>query len=201
MYTLIGSPKTRAFRVLWMLEELGLDYELIPDAPGGSAVAQHNPSGKIPVLMDGDVAIPDSVAGMTYLADKHGHMTHPAGTKERALQDSFTNFLNDEFDSNLWTAARHRFALPEDKRVPEIEASLKWEFERSGNTLEARLGDREYLTGDTPTVADMLLTHLSGWAHNFEFPKLPRPVIEVARRMQSRDAFKRAHDIRKAPKG
>ena len=38
MYKLIGSPKTRAIRVVWMLEELGLDYEIDPAGPHSDAV-------------------------------------------------------------------------------------------------------------------------------------------------------------------
>ncbi|MEM7440939.1 MAG: glutathione S-transferase [Pseudomonadota bacterium] len=199
MYTLIGNPKTRAFRVLWMLEELGVPYDLIPDAPNGEIASKHNPTGKIPVLMHGDVAIVDSVAAMTYLADKHGAMTHPAGSIERALQDSLTQFLNDEFDGSLWVAARHRFILPEEKRVPAVEETLKWEFKRSVTALDARVGDGPFLTGDMPTIPDMLLAHLSGWAYRFEFPKLSKSIVEVAKRMQAMESYKRADAIRNPP--
>ena len=50
MYKLIGSPKTRAIRVLWMLEELGADYEIDPATPHSETVFAINPSGKVPAL-------------------------------------------------------------------------------------------------------------------------------------------------------
>ena len=55
MYTLIGTPKARPFRVLWILEELGLEYEILPlSASDKEAIAEFNPTGKIPALKDGD---------------------------------------------------------------------------------------------------------------------------------------------------
>jgi glutathione S-transferase len=107
MYTVIGSVKTRTFRVLWLLEELGVEYAFQPAAPRSPEVLALSPLGKVPVLLDDDHVFTDSTAIMTYLADKHGQMTYAAGTPERAVQDGHTNFLLDEFDACLWAAARH----------------------------------------------------------------------------------------------
>jgi len=90
MYKLIGTPVARPFRVLWALEELGLDYEVVPAPPRSDEALQYNPSGKVPVLVEDDDIVIDSVAIVQYLADKHGNLTYPAGTIERAKQDSFT---------------------------------------------------------------------------------------------------------------
>ena len=61
MYKLIGSAKSRAFRVMWMLEELGEPYEhdaVDPRSPEALAV---NPSAKVPAFLDGKDLIIDSV--------------------------------------------------------------------------------------------------------------------------------------------
>jgi glutathione S-transferase len=131
MYTVIGSFRSRAFRVLWAVEELGLDYEHLPESPRSESVLKHNPSGKIPVLLDDGEAVTDSTAIMTYLADKHGALTFAAGTLNRARQDAWTNQILDDIDAVLWTAARHSFILPEEMRLPAIKDSLKWEYERN----------------------------------------------------------------------
>ena len=91
MYTLYGSPSSRAFRVLWMLEELELPFEFVPSKPRSDEVLALNPSGKIPVLRDGEAVLTDSTAILTYLADKHGKLTHPAGSVARAHQDALTH--------------------------------------------------------------------------------------------------------------
>ena len=125
MYTVYGTPMTRSFRVLWALEEMGQPYELVKVPPQSPEVRALNFTGKVPVMTDGDAVIPDSVAIMTYLADKHGQLTAPAGTVERARQDAMTQMLVDDIDGVLWAAARHSFILPEEKRVPAVKDSLR----------------------------------------------------------------------------
>lgn len=170
MYTVIGGVGSRAFRVLWMLEELEQPYTHIPAKPRSDEVTVHYPAGKIPVLIVDDTALTNSAAIITYLADRHGQLTFPAGTLDRARQDGHTHFVLDEMDSILWTAARHSFVLPEEHRVPGIKESLKWEYARSLDRLEARLGDGPFLMGDTMTIADILAAHCSRWAENAKFP-------------------------------
>ena len=125
MYRVIGTAKSRAFRVMWMLKELGQPYEVEPAMPQSDDIRRYNPLGKVPALVDGDAVLTDSVAIMTYLADKHGAMTAPAGTSARARQDAMTLWLVDEMDALLWTAAKHSFVLPEKLRVPEVKATVK----------------------------------------------------------------------------
>jgi glutathione S-transferase len=121
MYTVTGSPMSRTFRVIWALEEMGLPYELNPASPQSPEVLALNASGKVPVLQEDGEILTDSTAIITYLADKHGKLTAPAGTLARARQDAMTQLCLDELDAVLWTAARHSFALPKDQRVPEIK--------------------------------------------------------------------------------
>ena len=61
-HTVIGPAKTRAARVLWMLEELGLPYTHHNAPPRSQEVMALNPSGKVPVLIVGDPANTDSTA-------------------------------------------------------------------------------------------------------------------------------------------
>ena len=133
MYKVIGSTKSRAFRVMWMLEEMGEEYQQVDAGPRSETAMKYNPLGKIPALVDGDDVLTDSVAIMTYLGDRHGKLTAPAGSPARARQDAMTFWLIDEFDAILWAAAKHSFVFPEDRRVPEIKDSLKAELLRSAD--------------------------------------------------------------------
>lgn len=192
-YQVIGGVKSRALRVLWMLEELGLDYDHVPALPRSDDVTRFHPAGKIPVLVVDGVPISDSVAIMTFLADKHGALTYPAGTIDRARQDSLTHFILDEFDSLLWTAARHSFILPEEHRVPEIKDSLKWEFGRSERNLIPRMAeDAPFVMGDTMTIPDILLAHCGGWAISANFPVTEPLFKDFIARLRDRPAFHRA---------
>ncbi|MAM63249.1 glutathione S-transferase family protein [Maritimibacter sp. UBA3975] len=191
MYTLIGKIDTRAFRALWMLEELGEPYDWVKAGPGSEEVMAHNPSGKVPVLLVDGEPVADSVAIMQFLADRHGRFTHPAGTLERARQDAVTNFLIDDMDALLWMGARHVFVLPEEHRMPEIRSSLKWEFARAVERCAEILGDKPFLTGDEMTVPDILATHCATWARSAKFPLENEVFNAFTKRMRGREAFGR----------
>ena len=192
MLTLVGTVKSRAFRVLWMLEELGVPFEHQPHSPRSDQARAFNPSGKVPVLIDGDAVLTDSTAILTYLADKHHQLTFPAGTVDRARQDGWTGFVLDELDACLWMAARHSFILPEEHRVPAIKDSLKWEFARSLKSLSARLADGPWLMGETFTIADIIAVHCGGWAINAKFPVDDPAFRAYIDRARDREAYKRA---------
>ena len=192
-YTVIGNVKSRALRVLWTLEELGLDYEHVDAGPRSDEVTRISPAGKVPVLVADGVPITDSVAIMTFLADRHGALTFPAGTIDRARQDSLTQMILDEIDAVLWTAARHSFVLPEDLRVGAIKDSLKWEFARSEKALVDRMAeDGPFLMGETMTIADILLAHCGGWAIAAKFPISEPRLRDHIAMMRDRPAFHRA---------
>lgn len=192
MYKVIGSVKSRTFRVLWILEELGLPYEHVPASPRSEHVVAVNPSGKVPVLIDEGVPITDSTAIIQYLADKHGALTHAAGSLDRARQDSLTQFLLDEFDAALWMAARHSFILPTELRHAGIKDSLRWEFARSQRTLVGRMGAGPFLMGAAMTVPDIILTHCGNWAETAKFPITEDRLAEYLAGMRRRPAFQRA---------
>ncbi|MDO5604640.1 MAG: glutathione S-transferase family protein [Paracoccus sp. (in: a-proteobacteria)] len=192
MYRVIGPRATRAFRVLWMLEELGQTYEHDPAGPHSDNVVALNPAGKVPVLVDDSGPITDSTAIIQYLADRHGMLTHPAGTRERARQDSMTQFLLDEFDAPLWMAARHSFVLPPDLRVSAIKDTLRWEFARSQKVLKQRSGEGPFLMGAPMTVPDIILTDCLGWAGAAHFPINDPRLTAYHQRMRARPAYMRA---------
>lgn len=195
MYTVYGSLDTRTFRVLWMLEELGVPYEHIKSAPRSDETRAVNPAGKVPVLIADGATLTDSVAIMTFLADRHGQFTHPCGSIDRARQDGFTHFINDELDATLWTAARHSFVLPKDKRVPEVKDSLKWEFARSVDELVRRMGDGPFLMGAEMTLPDILAAHCGNWAFAAKFPLTNETFNTFVKRMRSRDAYQRVRAL------
>lgn len=190
-YTVIGSAKTRALRVIWMLEELGQPYDHKPALPRSDEVTQVNVSGKVPVLIADGATLTDSTAILTYLADRHGQFTHPAGTLERARQDGFTGLILDEIDAVLWTASRHSFILPAEMRLPEIKTSLKWEYARNLARLAGQFGG-PFLMGERMTVPDILLAHCLTWAVSAKFPEAMPVMAEFHGRMLARPAYLRA---------
>lgn len=191
MYTLLGSPKTRAGRVMWMLEELGVEYTINPCGPHDPAVRAVNPTGKIPVLIDGDLAITDSTAILMHLADKHQKMTYPAGSAERAKLMSVISFAVDAVEQPLWFFAKHSFVYPEEMRALDaVLPGLRHEFAKAMEALDAMLGDQAFIMGDDFTVADVILGHLGGWAKGAGFGAPDGKVGEYMTRIRSRPGWK-----------
>ena len=193
MYEVVGTLMSRTFRVFWMLEELGQPYTQSPEPPRSPRVQEPNPLGKVPILIDNGTPIADSTAIITYLADKHGALTFPAGTLERAAQDSFTHQILDEIDAALWTASRHSFILPEDMRVPDIKPSLKNEYAHSIAKLMARKRG-PFLMGDQITIPDIILTHCGGWAMTAKFPTDNDDFKSYLKQLRARPAFQKARE-------
>ncbi len=89
MMKLYYAARTRAVRVLWLLEELGLPYELVRrpfDPPSDRFFSQSTPTGKFPTLVDGDVTLCESGAIVEYILERYGEgrLAPPIGTPERA---------------------------------------------------------------------------------------------------------------------
>ena len=108
------------------------------------------------------------------------------------MQDGHSHFVLDEMDALLWTAARHSFVLPEEHRVAEVKPSLKWEFARSLERLEQRLGDGPFLMGEEMTVPDILAAHCCRWASKAGFPEPSEKLAGYFERLMARPAFQRA---------
>ena len=188
-YTVYGTVNSRAFRVLWMLEELGQPYDHVPAGPQSPEIRAVSPLGKVPALgVDGTV-IPDSMAILTYLADHHGALTHPAGTLDRARQDAWSYRILDEIESLLWTAAKHSFVLPEGERVADVKPACRAEYERNITRIMDE-AQGPYLMGETMTVPDILLGHCGNWARAAKFPDGPESFGAYLKNLRARPAFK-----------
>jgi glutathione S-transferase len=126
MYTLIGSPKSRGFRVMWMLEEAGQDYEVVAAAAGSEEARNYNPSGKIPALVVDDKVIIDSMAICQFIADRHKRV-HLRGRHHRARP---AGQLAAFRVSTSWTRPAGgppstRFVLPEEYRSADATQGLR----------------------------------------------------------------------------
>ncbi|TFL18752.1 glutathione S-transferase family protein [Jannaschia formosa] len=190
MLKLYGVVKSRAMRPLWLLEELGEPFEWVPAGPQSEGVRAVSPLGKVPVLVTDEGPIFDSVAQMTWLADRAGRFTHPAGSYQRARQDGLTNTINETFDAVLWAYAKHSFVLPEERRVPEVKESLRWQFGRYAAVM-AELIEGPCVMGEEPLIPDFLLAHCCGWAAGLKFD-LPEGLRAHMNAMRARPAFRRA---------
>ena len=196
MITLYGLPKTRSDRALWALEEKGVSYQFqyVHLGKGEGRAPEFlalNPAGKIPLLVDGDVVVSESIAICSYVAVRcAGNIIAPAfGTDDRAHYDQWCGFVISELEQPLWVIAKHRFALPAERRVPAVMDTARWEFTVAAQILAKGLEGREFILGDNFSAADILLGHTLAWARAFEVPTEQPTVDAYANRLFTRPAF------------
>lgn len=192
MYCVIGSRQSRARRVLWMLEEADQPYTLIPARPHSPEAYAHNATGKVPILIADGTALTDSTAIVTFLADRHSVLTFPPGSLERARQDGLTQFVLDEIEGPVWTAARHSFVLPPQHRNPALKPIMRREFIQGASALAIKLGQDPFLMGDTMTIPDIIASQCLDWAQAAKFPLQSPSLQAYQQRLQARPAYRRA---------
>jgi glutathione S-transferase len=197
-----GMANSRSMRVVWALEEIGADYEYVKvDLFKGEGRSPSyltlNPAGKVPVLVDDDFTLTESVAILNYLGDRFpasGLVPASGRLRERAEFQRWCCFVLSELEQPLWTIAKHRFALPQDKRVPAVLATAEWEFSVAARVLEGLLAGREYAVGGNFSAADILIAHTLSWARSARVA-LPEQVLGAyLDRMLARPALARARE-------
>jgi glutathione S-transferase len=196
---LYGSKNSRSVRATWALEEAGADYEFrkvnLKGGEGQSPAFQAlNPGGKIPVLVDGELCLPESAAILCYVADRYpASGLLPTEAKARAAAMRWVFFACTELDAALWTIAKHSFVFPEDKRVPEIKPVAAWELAKHLTIVSAALQDgRDYIMGPQFCIADILLSHCLTWMAGAKLPLADAVLIAYSQRCAARPALARA---------
>ena len=199
MLQVYGCPNTRSNRVVWALEEAGAayDYHKIDLFTGEGRKPDYlalNPGGKVPTLVDGDLILTESAAICTYIGDGFpaSGLTPPVDSPERAQYNQWCFFVIGELEQPLWTIAKHRFALPEKRRVPAVIETAHWEWGVAAKVLATGLGEREFLVGGRFTMADILAAQTLAWARAFKMPLGHAPLDIYADRLLARPALARA---------
>jgi glutathione S-transferase len=156
-----GIARTRAFRALWIAKELGLDYEHLPIEIGeaGARAPEFlaiNPNGRLPVIVDDEFVLFESLAITLYLAKKHSlGKLYPASLQDeaRAWQWSFWAVSEVDRGVNIWSL--HAVRLPPAERdVVKLEEALNV-IAVPFKILDAAVAKQPYLLGNDFTVADL----------------------------------------------
>lgn len=202
MLKIYGMANSRSMRVVWALEEIGVAYDYVKvdlfkgegRSPDYLAI---NPAGKVPVLVDGDFTLTESVAILNYLGEKFpasGLVPAFDRLQARGEYHRWCSFVLSELEQPLWNIAKHRFVLPQDKRVPALLETAEWEFGVAARVLAGRLQGSDYAAGGSFSAADILIAHTLSWAQSARIA-LPAPVlVAYAERMLARPALARAHE-------
>lgn len=200
MLKLHHAPHTRGIRVIWLCEEMNLPYELapVPFPPDDAHRARYS-VGSVPLLEDGDVQMGESTAMLLYLAQKYGPTPLLPAVSDSAFAQTLQFLVYGETTISMWintmNVARF-FAPPEHKdnwSVGEAEVRVT----KAIDYLSAALGDRDHIAGDRFTIADISCAFPLGVWRRLYRKTLPENLGAYLKRMESRDAFRRAYDRQK----
>ena len=197
MITVFGEG--RGFRVVWLLEEMGLAYKLRPvDLLAGveedAEFLAINPAGFIPAIRDGDVTMVESIAIMEYLMARYGPTPLAPDPHDPAFP-AYQQFLHL---GEAGLAASLYFVVVSRNFAPEAERQ-NWGARKALEIFESRLGlvtrqlaRSRYLAGDTFTAADISVTYALELAQRTGVFALGEAEQAYVTRTSGRQGYKRA---------
>jgi glutathione S-transferase len=155
-----GVAASRAFRTLWLVEELGIGYELVPTgwADGACRTPEFlaiNPNGRVPAIDDDGVILWESLAINLYLARKHGGelAARTLAEEGQTLQWSFWAATEIEKSISVW--GYNRFILPPEQRDEKAAVDALEQLKKPLAVLDGVLAKTPHLVGGRFTVADL----------------------------------------------
>jgi glutathione S-transferase len=210
MLTVHHLEKSRSHRVLWLLEELGLPYELkeykrnpktLLAPPEMRAI---HPLGKAPIVTDGDNVLAESGAILEYIVDRHGsgRLIPAAGSPERIRYTYWMHYA----EGSVMAPLLLKFIFEQIKKKapwpvkpiaktianrvlgdfvhPQIDLHFDW--------IESELGKNTWLVSDELTAADIQMSYpIEAQAARMTDAKRPK-IAAFIERIHARPAYKRA---------
>src|SRR5579863_10200454 len=197
MITVFGEG--RGFRVIWLLEEMGLPYRLRPvDLQAGADKDPEfiaiNPGGFIPAMQDGDVTMVESIAIMEYLMARHGPTPLAPEPSDPTFPDYKQFLLLGE--AGLATAIYYVFGAlhiaPADQRQNWTAGQALRGFESRLRLVTRQLARFPYMAGEDFTAADISVAYAFMLARRGGCATLGKAEEAYMTRLTERSAFQRA---------
>ncbi len=199
MLKLHYAPKSRAMRIVWLFEELGLPYELVRYALGGpemrtSDFRKLNPMGRVPVLEDGDVNLNESGAIIEYVLTRHADGALRPAPDAPNYPDylQWLHYAEGMLMPPVNSYMVETFFLPPERQSEEHAKRAKKLLGHMLRPLDAALQQRAYLVGDF-SAADIMSGHAALAAQNIGVETGEYTALEAyLTRLQERPAYQKA---------
>jgi len=201
----------RGFRVIWLLEEMGIPYRLrdvnlLEDITKDTEFLAVNPGGFIPALTDGDVTMVESIAIMEYLLARYGDKSKavlaPAPHDPAfALYQQFLHLGEAGLGASIQVVVVSNFIAPQAERD---NWGARWaldQFQNRMKLVKRQLARTPYLAGDHFTAADISVTYSLNLARRRGGIVLDPQERAYMDRTTSRDGYQRALDACPGTKG
>lgn len=195
-------PGSRSCRIRWLLEELGVAYEIETHRLGGPTLRSPtyralNPLGLVPTLEDESAVLFESGAIVQYLLERHGSgRLEPApDAAERAVYLQWFHWGEATLIPPLTDIMRHRFVLPEAERSPVALADARKRFLRRLEVVADTVRGRASILRSGFSAADIMLGYGLSLARSVgELPPEPGAVQAYLDELARRPAFQAAFE-------
>lgn len=161
MITLYFAPRTRAVRVRWLLEELGLPYELrrVPFRPPSKVFAQDTPLGKFPVIEDDDMVMCESGAIVEYIVERYGagRLAPPIGSPLRGPYLQWVHFAESTAFPPLGVIVWHSLYARDADAIPQVMDGARERAHGALAFVASALAGKAYLLGREFSAADVMM--------------------------------------------
>lgn len=199
MITVYGQPPTRALRIIWMLEEMGLPYEVrtvdFARRAEDTDFIDANPIGSFPAIRDGDVTMMESCAILEYLGGRYGPTPLAPMPNDPSYPAYLTylHFGEASLAGPMNVLIATRFYAPEAHRQHWGVGFSVDNFLRKATALTRKLSESPYLAGPDFTAADISCGYAIGFARGLGVGERLDPVlVDYLDRLVDRPAYKRA---------
>jgi glutathione S-transferase len=197
MLRLYFAPLTRSIRVKWLLEELGLPHEIIPRQFDRAApyAGQDTPSGRYPVLYDGDTVLSESGAVVQYVLEKYGNgrLQPSIGSAERAAYLYWFHYseasaavpINQYVGLALYSGEAGKHADMIERARQSANGVL--------DKVEAAIAGRSFLAGNALSGADIMMGFTLWTAGMLKLLDARHPeTLRYLKELKARPAFAKA---------
>jgi len=206
MITVYGEG--RGFRVVWLLEEMGLPYrlrdvDLLKGVENDPEFLGVNPAGFIPAIVDGDVTMVESIAIMEYLLARYGPSPLAPEARNPAfpLYQQFLHLGEAGLAASVYFVSGARNIAPEDQRDNWSARQALDVFETRLTLVTRRLAQTAWLAGDAFTAADISVGYALEMARKNIGYTFGDDLLAYMARLRERPGFRRALDVCKATRG
>ena len=191
----------RGFRVVWLLEEMGLPYrlrdvDLLKGAENDPEFMAVNPGGFIPALVDGDVTIVESIAIMEYLLARHGPSPLAPAPQDPSFPayQQFLHLGEAGLAASMYFVNGARHIAPPDQRDNWSARQAQYVFDSRLRLVTRQLAHAPYMAGDQFTAADISVTYALQFGTRNGGVILGEAEQAYVARTTGRDAYRRAMD-------
>ena len=191
---LFYHPYTRAANTVWMLEEVGTEYELkflniMSGAHKSEALLSKNPMGKLPTIVDGDTVVSESAAIGLYLADRYalGSLAPKTDDPKRGAYLRWSLFAPSVIEPGLYA---------KQAKWEYKEASAGWgNYEAMLTSISHAIDGKDFILGNQFSMADIIFGGTIRFMLQFGMLEKRPEYVTYAERVSERPAAKRAEEI------